>query len=37
MIKKKIAYVPLAVDILHEGHINIIKIAKKYGMLLLVY
>ena len=31
MTKKKIAYVPLAVDILHEGHINIIKTAKKYG------
>jgi len=35
MIKKKIAYVPLAVDILHEGHINIIKIAKKYGKVIV--
>ena len=31
MNKKKIVYVPLAVDILHKGHINIIKIAKNYG------
>ena len=35
MTKKKIAYVPLAVDILHEGHINIIKTAKKYGYVIV--
>ena len=35
MIKKKIAYVPLAVDILHKGHLNIIKIAKKYGVVVI--
>ena len=35
MIKKKIAYVPLAVDILHEGHINIIKTAKKFGNVII--
>lgn len=29
-IKKKV-YVGLAVDIIHEGHINILKIANKYG------
>ena len=28
---KKIVYVPLAADILHEGHLNILKIASKYG------
>ena len=33
MIKKKknIVYVGLSADIIHEGHINILKIAKKYG------
>ena len=35
MTKKKIAYVPLAVDILHKGHINIIKTAKKYGYVIV--
>ena len=35
MNKKKIAYVPLAVDILHKGHINIIKIAKNYGRVIV--
>ena len=29
--KKKIVYVGLSADIIHEGHINILKIAKKYG------
>jgi phosphoenolpyruvate mutase len=28
---KKIVYVPLAADILHEGHLNILKIASGYG------
>ena len=33
-IKKKV-YVPLAVDFLHEGHINILKTAKKYGEVIV--
>ena len=35
MNKKKIVYVPLAVDILHKGHSNIIKIAKNYGRVIV--
>jgi len=35
MIKKKISYVTLALDILHKGHLNIIKIAKKYEELII--
>ena len=31
MKKKKLVYVGLSADILHEGHINIIRTAKKYG------
>ena len=31
MIKKKIVYVGLSADIVHEGHINILKIANSYG------
>ena len=31
MKTKKIAYVALAADILHEGHINILKVANDYG------
>ena len=34
-MKKKIVYVPLAVDFLHEGHINILRIAKKYGDVIV--
>ena len=30
-MKKKIVYVGLSADILHKGHINILKIAKSYG------
>ena len=33
-VNKKV-YVPLAVDFLHEGHINILKIAKKYGDVIV--
>ena len=35
MKKNKIAYVPLAVDILHTGHLNIIDTAKKYGKVVV--
>ena len=35
MKKIKIAYVPLAVDILHTGHLNIINTAKKYGKVVV--
>lgn len=31
MITKKKVYVGLSVDILHKGHINILKLASKYG------
>jgi len=30
-MKRKIVYVPLAIDILHSGHLNILNKAKKYG------
>ena len=33
-IKKKV-YVGLAVDLIHEGHINILKIASKYGEVIV--
>ncbi len=29
--KKKLSYVAISADILHEGHINILKVASKYG------
>ncbi len=35
MNKNKIVYVGLSADILHEGHINIIKTAKKYGDVIV--
>lgn len=35
MKKNKIVYVPLAVDILHTGHLNIINTAKKYGKVVV--
>ncbi len=35
MSKKKIVYVGLAADIIHEGHINILKTAKKYGTVIV--
>ena len=34
-MKTKNVYVPLAVDILHNGHINILKHAKKYGNVVV--
>ena len=35
MKKNKLVYVGLSADILHEGHINIIKTAKKYGEVVV--
>ena len=32
-MKKKIVYCGLAADILHEGHINLLKFASKYGQV----
>jgi phosphoenolpyruvate mutase len=34
-MKKKTAYVGIAGDILHEGHINVLKIASKYGVVIV--
>jgi phosphoenolpyruvate phosphomutase / 2-hydroxyethylphosphonate cytidylyltransferase len=34
-MKNKIVYVPLAVDILHSAHINILKKAQKYGNVVV--
>lgn len=35
MNEKKLVYVPMAVDILHPGHINILKIAAEYGEVMV--
>ena len=35
MKKQKIVYVPMAVDILHTGHINIIDVARKLDKITL--
>ena len=35
MDKQELVYVPMAVDILHPGHINIIKEAVKYGKVIV--
>ena len=35
MVLKKISYVPIASDIIHSGHLNIIKHAKKYGDVII--
>ena len=32
---KKTVYVSFSADVLHEGHINILKIAKKYGKVIV--
>ncbi|MCI5597663.1 MAG: adenylyltransferase/cytidyltransferase family protein [Lachnospiraceae bacterium] len=32
---KPVVYVPMAVDILHPGHINILKIASQYGRVIV--
>lgn len=34
-MKENLVYVPMAVDILHPGHINIIKEAAKYGKVVV--
>jgi len=34
-MKKKVVYVGLAADILHEGHINILNIAKNHGTVVV--
>jgi len=34
-MKNKIVYVPMACDILHSAHINILKKAKKYGKVIV--
>ena len=34
-MKKKIVYVAMSADILHEGHINIINTARKYGEVIV--
>ncbi len=35
MKKKKVVYVGLSADIMHEGHINILKIASSYGEVIV--
>ena len=35
MKKKKLVYVGLSADILHEGHINILKVANKLGNVIV--
>ena len=32
---KKTVYVPLAADILHEGHLNVLRIASNYGKVIV--
>tara|TARA_B110000971_G_scaffold118609_1_gene121489 strand:- start:78 stop:284 length:207 start_codon:yes stop_codon:yes gene_type:complete len=34
-MKNKIVYVPMACDILHSAHINILKKAEKYGKVIV--
>ena len=34
-IKNKKVYVALSVDFLHEGHLNILKKASKYGQIIV--
>lgn len=35
MSKEKLVYVPMAVDILHPGHINIINVSAEYGRVMV--
>lgn len=34
-MKEELVYVPMAADIIHPGHINIIKIASQYGRVIV--
>ena len=34
-MKNKKIYVPMGADILHSGHLNIIKTARKYGKVII--
>ena len=34
-MSKKIVYISMNADILHYGHINILKIASRYGKIIL--
>jgi len=33
--KKKLVYVPMAVDFIHPGHLNIIKVAQELGEVMI--
>ena len=35
MKKKNLVYVGLAADIIHNGHINILKVASRYGTVVV--
>ena len=35
MREEKLVYVPMAVDILHPGHIKIIKVSQEYGRVMV--
>ena len=35
MREEKLVYVPMAVDIFHPGHINIIKVSQEYGRVMV--
>ena len=35
MNKNKKIYVPMGADVLHTGHLNIIKTARKYGKVII--
>lgn len=35
MDKEKLVYVPMAADIVHPGHINILKVAAQYGKVIV--
>lgn len=34
-MEKELVYVPMAVDIIHPGHINILKISAEYGRVMV--
>jgi cytidyltransferase-like protein len=34
-VKKPLVFVPMSADILHKGHINILKRAKKFGSVIV--